>query len=354
VNKRGNLASHCRVWSVALVAGLLASCGSSGGSGGGQGGSGGGSAGGGGGGGSGLAGKGGVGGAGGQGGMAGAGGGGGSGGAGGQIVGTSGGTVTQDGVKLVVPANALSANTVITVATATAPSGYTLVSGAYQFGPSGTTFAQLVAVTIPLTVSAAGAHMFWSNTIGGFDDIGGTVSGMSVTANVSHFSIGFCALPVTDGGATEGGATGNGGAAGGAGGNGGAAGTTSVSGGGSGGAAGGAGGASSSVDASTDAFVPGAGIEDGWQCTTEADCTGNAGMGYVCCLPSGGVGTCMPIPANQSEPFLCGNNVTQLCSGTLDQNACYKSSEGTFYSCVATGMTAPRYGATIPLYKCSE
>ena len=128
---------------------------------------------------------------------------------GGQVVGALGGTVMENGVTLVIPANALTSDTPITVTATSAPAGFTLASTAFQFGPSGTTFAEPVAVTIPLTASTPGAHMFWSNTSGGVDDIGGIVSGLNVTANVSHFSFGFDAVPSSDVGA--GGTTGSGG-----------------------------------------------------------------------------------------------------------------------------------------------
>jgi hypothetical protein len=110
-----------------------------------------------------------------------------------QVVGTMGASVTQSGVTLTIPANALTSDVPISVSVVAPPDGYSLVSNAYQFGPSGTTFLQPVAVTIPLTSAEPDAHMFWSNASGGFDDIGGTVNGLSVTANVTHFSIGFCA-----------------------------------------------------------------------------------------------------------------------------------------------------------------
>ncbi len=139
---------------------------------------------------------------------------GGGGAAGSQVVGTSGGTVTQNGVSLTIPANAVPANVAITVAPTTAPAGYALASEAFQFGPSGTTFAQPVTVKLPLTSATAGAHLFWSNASGGFDDLGGTINGMVLTGSVSHFSVGFCARPSTDGGAGSGGAGGTSGSAG--------------------------------------------------------------------------------------------------------------------------------------------
>ncbi|HTA89610.1 MAG TPA: hypothetical protein VK745_08540 [Polyangiaceae bacterium] len=166
----------------------------------------------------------------------------------GQLIGAPGGTVMQNGVTLVVPANAITTATPISVSAASAPAGFAMASLAFQFGPSGTTFAEPVAVTIPLTSSAPGAHLFWSNPSGGFDDIGGTVSGLSVTGNVSHFSLGFAAYPSNAGGsAGTGGSAGASGASS-SGGASGSAGTTS-----SGGASGsaGSGGASGASGASS-------------------------------------------------------------------------------------------------------
>ncbi len=119
------------------------------------------------------------------------------------VVGTSGATVTLAGVTLAVPANAVSADTSITVAATATPSGYAPVSPVYEFGPAGTTFAKPVAVTIPLTTATPDAHLFWSNAAGGFDDLGGTVTGTTLTGYVTHFSIGFCARPSRDGGSTD-------------------------------------------------------------------------------------------------------------------------------------------------------
>jgi hypothetical protein len=127
---------------------------------------------------------------------------GGSGGAsnGSQDVGTTGATVIQSGVTLAIPASALTSDVPITISVTTPPDGYALLSKAYQFGPSGTTFLQPIAVTIPLTSADPDAHLFWSNASGGFDDLGGMVNGLDVTANVTHFSIGFCAKSSHGGG----------------------------------------------------------------------------------------------------------------------------------------------------------
>lgn len=119
-------------------------------------------------------------------------------------IGTSGGTVSMDGVTLTIPAGALAADTAIAVTTTAAPSGYTLASSAYKFSPDGTTFAKAITVAIPLTSAATGAHLFWSNAANGYDDLGGTVNGTTLTGQVSHFSVGFAATPANDGGMADG------------------------------------------------------------------------------------------------------------------------------------------------------
>ncbi|HEY2730654.1 MAG TPA: hypothetical protein VGK52_12005 [Polyangia bacterium] len=119
-------------------------------------------------------------------------------------IGTSGGTVSMGGVTLTIPAGALAFDTAISVTTTTAPSGYTLASVAYEFSPDGTTFGRPITVAIPLTSAATGAHLFWSNATNGYDDLGGTVDGTTLTGQVSHFSVGFAAIPGADGGTSDG------------------------------------------------------------------------------------------------------------------------------------------------------
>lgn len=205
---------------------------------------------------------------------------------GGQTVGTSGGSVTQAGVTLDIPPNAVTVPTTITVAPTTAPGGYVLASQAYEFGPAGTVFAQPVAVTIQLTSPMPGAHVFWSNATGGFDDVGGTVNGSSITAMVSHFSTGFCALPPSSsgsGGATAtGGASGGGGDAGGAG-----SGTGGQVAGTGGGSSSGAGG-SSAGGGGTGAGGAGTGV--GGAATGTAGNTGAAGVSGSGVAGSSGTG----------------------------------------------------------------
>ena len=306
------------------VAALAASCSSS--DGGGTGGAGGGS---GGGAGTQAAGGAGGGGAGGHGGTSGGGGGSsGAGGAtagsgGGQAVGTPGGSVTQSGVMLQIPANALSSTTTITVVTSTAPVGYTLASAAYQFGPSGTTFAQPVAVTIPLTLVTTGAHLFWSNASGGFDDVGGTVNGSSLTANVSHFSVGFCAVPSSSSGAggsggvqATGGAAGNG--SGGVNGSGGKAGS-----GAQGGASGVAGSSGSGAGGSSSSGSGGSGGSSGSGASGASGSSGAAGTsGAAGSQGSGGGGS-----SGSTDAGLSGDAAASLCK-TLPLNLPFGSITG--------------------------
>ena len=200
------------------------------------------------------------------------------------LIGPAGGVITQSGVSLEIPANALPSDTALTIATTAAPAGYTLASSAYQFGPAGTTFAQPVTITVPLNAATPGAHLFWSNAGGGFDDLGGKVLGTTLTGTIMHFSIGFAAVPGADGGApmdaavtghdaaagSGGGTAGMSGGAAGAGGNdggvkhdasstpdaGGAAGSAGTAGAGGAGGHGGAGGAGGGGAGGHDAAVP--------------------------------------------------------------------------------------------------
>jgi hypothetical protein len=117
--------------------------------------------------------------------------------------GPDGATLSMPGVDLAVPAGALATDTMITISSTTAPAGYEVTSQAFQFLPAGTTFAKPVTVTIQMDLASPDAHIFWSNASGGFDDIGGTVNGNVITGQVTHFSIGFAAVPKADGGAPD-------------------------------------------------------------------------------------------------------------------------------------------------------
>jgi hypothetical protein len=119
-------------------------------------------------------------------------------------VGPDGATLMTSDVVLAVPAGALAMDEMITIQPTTAPAGYVLTSTAYEFLPAGTTFAKPVTVSITMPLPTPDAHLFWSNASGGFDDIGGTVNGNVITGQVTHFSIGFAAVPKkSDGGAPD-------------------------------------------------------------------------------------------------------------------------------------------------------
>lgn len=107
---------------------------------------------------------------------------------------------------------------------------------------------------------------------------------------------------------------------------------------------------------------PGAGLDGGWQCVNESDCTGDAGpYGWACCLGGGGgsgvvgapaaVGVCAAI-ANQTTSNFCGDAGQPLCENSTD-GYCYANSEGTYYYCKLADASTTRYGVSVPLSVCS-
>jgi hypothetical protein len=123
-----------------------------------------------------------------------------------QKVGTAGGRLSAVGIVLSIPAGALAGDTTLTVAATAPPAGYKVASLAtYHFCPAGTTFSMPVTVQMQLGGWApAGAHLFWSNTSNGYDDLGGTLNGNTLTGMVTHFSTGFAGVPsAIDGGASD-------------------------------------------------------------------------------------------------------------------------------------------------------
>ncbi len=115
----------------------------------------------------------------------------------GTTIGPDGGTFDDgNGLRVTVPAGALTSNVQISAArTNTAgPSGNGALSNLYQFGPDGTGFRQPVAVTLPLPAGAPpNVTIFWSQSgnPSTYEDVNGTVTGSSITAAVTHFSTGF-------------------------------------------------------------------------------------------------------------------------------------------------------------------
>ncbi len=111
-------------------------------------------------------------------------------------IGSAGGTVSCAGASLTVPAGALttSVSLQIIATTETAPAGYTGYSPVFRFEPAGTTFAAPVRVTLPFTGGASRATLFWSRaTGGGYERVGGLVTGSTLSGSVTHFSRGFVA-----------------------------------------------------------------------------------------------------------------------------------------------------------------
>lgn len=108
----------------------------------------------------------------------------------------AGGTVTlpDNSARLDIPAGAVSSTTMITVSTsdAAAPSGVMVDGQILKFEPDGLVFSKPVTVTFAIK-SATHPTVYWSNASGGYDSIGGTVTGSSIAAQVMHFSSGFVA-----------------------------------------------------------------------------------------------------------------------------------------------------------------
>jgi ZU5 domain-containing protein len=107
---------------------------------------------------------------------------------------SAGGTVSlaDSSVKLEVPPGAVSSTTMITMTATTdaAPAGITADSAILKFEPDGLVFATPVTVTFTFK-GATSPVVYWSNSAGGYDIVGGTVTGDSIAAQVSHFSRGF-------------------------------------------------------------------------------------------------------------------------------------------------------------------
>jgi len=112
-------------------------------------------------------------------------------------IGPDGGTFDGgSGITVVVPEGALSqpVNITLTLSQTEAPPvpGYTALSYPYQFGPDGTVFGTKGAlVTLPLPTGAPTNSTILTTKLGDpltYEDAHGTVSGSTITAQVSHFS----------------------------------------------------------------------------------------------------------------------------------------------------------------------
>jgi hypothetical protein len=107
---------------------------------------------------------------------------------------SAGGTVSlPNGPSVQVPANALAADTLITIRQSTAqpPSG--ALSAIYSFGPDGTTFTTPVTVTFPVPPGTVAASIYWTlpGSTTEYASLPTTIVGTTASAQVTHFSDGY-------------------------------------------------------------------------------------------------------------------------------------------------------------------
>jgi hypothetical protein len=113
----------------------------------------------------------------------------------GQVIGAQGGTVSRNGATLVIPAGALSSDVTFTVSELPPPPLNYVDSEGFSFEPA-VSLAKPVSITIPLDVAAAPkAHVFWILPTNGLGDLGGVVSGRTITAEVSRLGYMFACDP---------------------------------------------------------------------------------------------------------------------------------------------------------------
>ena len=126
---------------------------------------------------------------------------------------TTGGTIAlPNGTTIDVPPGALPPGVdmiSVTSSPAAAPTEYAALSPVYVFGPDGTVFLKPLTITMPVTLPAGAdtstLTILWSRANGvGFDMVPSdfaAVSGSSTdfvaSAEVTHFSQGFCGLKYT-------------------------------------------------------------------------------------------------------------------------------------------------------------
>lgn len=111
----------------------------------------------------------------------------------GTLVGPEGGTVSENGVTITIPAGALTAATKIHVSESTVvPSGYTVSGKVYRFEPAGTHFSNPITIALP---SSKPELVYW--TVDGSEDVFEPVltefdaSTSSASVQIAHFSGGF-------------------------------------------------------------------------------------------------------------------------------------------------------------------
>lgn len=109
-------------------------------------------------------------------------------------VGPEGGEIRTEGLKIAIPAGALTTMMEVTVEPVDAPATpVETISRFFDFGPEGTKFAKPVTVTLDLLAPPGPGDkvaIYWSNAEGDYEEIDAQVTGMSATALVPHFSRG--------------------------------------------------------------------------------------------------------------------------------------------------------------------
>jgi hypothetical protein len=110
-------------------------------------------------------------------------------------------------VTLEIPAGAVDRATTITISSASNVELADALGVVYHFEPAGLVFAEPVAITLALPPGVTAGDVYWSRPNGeeGFDNVGGTIAGGFVVAEITHFSYGYVgprrAVAERDGGA---------------------------------------------------------------------------------------------------------------------------------------------------------
>jgi hypothetical protein len=111
-----------------------------------------------------------------------------------QTVGASGAVLELDGATVTFPANAVARDTEVTIEATdeSPPSGFESLSPIFACSPSGLTFDPKVVMEMEFVDDGKGATMLWSSGDDpAFVDVGGTIDGNVMRAQVAHFSRGF-------------------------------------------------------------------------------------------------------------------------------------------------------------------
>lgn len=112
-----------------------------------------------------------------------------------QMIDEQGGTVETPGgeVTLTIPPNSVDSDTMITIAVSSDPPPAGAQGPVYEFGPAGLVFAHPVKIALAMPEGVTSGDVYWSKPGGqtGYDDIGGTVTGSKIEAEIVHFSSGY-------------------------------------------------------------------------------------------------------------------------------------------------------------------